>query len=189
MSTPDATHITEILRRISDGDRAGLDELTPLVYQELRVIARHLLNRERPGHTLQPSDLVHEAFIKLAKQDRVDWKGRSHFFAVGATHMRRILVDHARSKAAVKRGEKPQRVELTDALKLYIDRPADVLALDDALEKLAKLDARQAQIVELRFFGGLTVEEVAEVLDVSKRTVEAEWTMIRAWLRHELTTD
>ena len=178
--------ITEILRRIRDGDRGGLGELTPLVYQELRTIARHLLRRERPGHTLQPSDLVHEAFIKLARQDRVDWKGRTHFFAVGATQMRRILVDHARTKATVKRGQSPQRVELSDALKLYIDRPADVLALDDALETLATLDPRQARIVELRFFGGLSVDEVAAVLGVSKRTVEAEWTMIRAWLRQEL---
>lgn len=186
MSTTDSAEITGILKRISEGDRSEHEKLAPLVYQELRKIARRLMSRERPGHTFQPTDLVHEAFIKLTQQDRVDWKGRSHFFAIGAQHMRRILVDHARSKATVKRGQTPQRVELTEGLALYVDRPSDVLALDDALEKLAKLDPRQAQIVELRFFGGLTVQEVAEVLGVSKRTVEAEWTMIRAWLRHEL---
>ena len=181
-----SSDVSQILRRISEGDRSGIEELTPLVYQELRQIARRLLSRERPGHTLQPTDIVHEAFIKMAQQDRVDWKGRSHFFAVSATHMRRILVDHARAKATVKRGESAQRVELTEGLTLDIERPHDVLALDDALQALEKLDERQARIVELRFIGGLTVQEVAEVLGISKRTVEAEWTMIRAWLRHEL---
>ena len=189
MSDQTSSDVSQILRRIAQGDKSGIEQLTPLVYQELRRVAGRILSRERPGHTLQPTDLVHEAFIKMARQDRVDWRGRSHFFAVSATHMRRILVDHARAKAAVKRGQAPQRVELTDGLTVDIGRPRDVLALDGALEKLEKLDAQQAKIVELRFFGGLTVQEVAEVLGTSKRSVEAEWTMIRAWLRHELQTE
>jgi RNA polymerase sigma factor (TIGR02999 family) len=183
-----SSEVSQILTRMVAGDRSGIDELAPLVYQELRSIARRLLARERPGHTLQPTELVHEAYIKLAQQDRVDWKGRSHFFAVGAHHMRRILVDHARTKLSAKRGRAPYRVELTEDMMLTPSREEDVLAIDEAIEKLRELDRRQAQMVELRFFGGLTVKEVAEVLGVSKRTVEADWAMVRAWLRRELTS-
>ncbi len=186
MSTTDTHEITKILKRISDGDRSGLEELTPLVYQELRVIARHLLNRERPGHTLQPSDLVHEAFIKLARQDRVDWKGRSHFFAVGAKHMRRILVDHARAHRAAKRGGDQQQVTLTDGVALTPDRALDPLILDDALEKLARENPRQCRVAELCCFAELEMKEIAYVLGVSERTVKRDWRVARAWLRREL---
>lgn len=146
------------------------------------------MRRERPEHTFEPTELVNEAFLRLVDVSRVDWKGRSHFFAVGAQLMRRILVDHARAKLRQKRGGRPHRVELSESLVLTPNNFEDVLALDEALEKLAKFDSRQARIVELRFFAGLTVKEVAEVLDVSKRTVEAEWTVVRAWLRRELSS-
>ena len=163
--------------------------LMPLVYDDLRALAASHLRREAPGHTLQPTALVNEAFLKLVDQTRVDWKGKTHFFAVGAEIMRRILVDHARGKNRQKRGGDRQRIALHDDLKLTPQSDEDLLAVDDAIEKLADRDPRQAKIVELRFFGGLTVAEVAEVLGVSKRTVEAEWTMIRAWLRRELTVE
>jgi len=179
--------VTACLAALSQGDKSALDRLVPLVYDELRRQAAGFLRKESPGHSLQPTALVHEVFLKLADQTRVSWKGRSHFFAVGAQAMRRILVDHARKRKRVKRGGGRQRITLDEALVVSPRRDEDVLALEDALVQLAKLDSRQAQIVEMRFFGGLTVQEVAEVLGVSKRTVEAEWTMIRAWLRRELT--
>jgi RNA polymerase sigma factor (TIGR02999 family) len=181
------SEITQILQAAKAGDSSAVNKLMPLVYDELRSLAGRFMSRERPGHTLQPTELVNEAFLRLVDQTRVDWQGRTHFFAVGARVMRRILVDHARSKLRKKRGERPQRVELTEKLTLTTDSLEDVLALDEALEKLNKVDPRQARIVEMRFFGGLTVSEVAEVLNVSKRTVEGEWTMVRAWLRRELS--
>jgi RNA polymerase sigma factor (TIGR02999 family) len=181
------SEITRILQAAKAGDASAVNKLMPLVYDELRSLAGRFMSRERPGHTLQPTELVNEAFLRLVDHTRVDWQGRTHFFAVGARVMRRILVDHARSKLRKKRGERPQRVELTEKLTLTTDSLEDVLALDEALEKLNKVDPRQARIVELRFFGGLTVSEVAEVLNVSKRTVEGEWTMVRAWLRRELS--
>ena len=166
-----------------------VDELVPLVYDELRRIAARYLRRESPGNTLQPTALVHEAFLKLADQQRVDWQGRTHVLAIGAKAMRRILVDHAKRKRRLKRGGKLKRLELDAAAALSPQRDEDLLAVDEALEKLAQIDERQATIVELRFFGGLTVEEVAEALGLSKRTVEGEWTVVRAWLRRELAKD
>jgi len=177
---------TEFLRDLSSGDTSAADRLMPLVYTELRQIAQGCLRNERPGHTLQPTALVHEVFLKLVDQTRVNYRGRTHFLALSAQAMRRILVDHARAKARDKRGGGRPRIELDESLTVSARRDEDLLALDEALEKLAKLDPRQAKIVELRFFGGMTVEEVAEALDVSKRTVESEWTMVRAWLRREL---
>jgi RNA polymerase sigma factor (TIGR02999 family) len=160
------------------------------VYDELRRLARGYLRRERSGHTLEPTALVHEAYLRLIDQTRVDWRGRTHFFAVGAQMMRRLLVDHARRHDRKKRGGDFRQVTLAaDAAPLLgrsLDR-ADLLALDDAMEKLSALDSRQARIVELRFFAGLRVDEVAEALGVSKRTVEADWTHARAWLRRELS--
>ena len=179
--------VNRIFESINAGDRSAVDQLIPFVYGELRALAGSFLSRERPDHTFQPSDLVNEAYLRLVDQDRVDWQGKTHFFAVGAQAMRRILVDHARSKLRKKRGERPQRVELTESLRISTEREGDVLALEEALERLEKVDADQARIVELRFFGGLTVSEVAEVMQVSKRTVEREWVMIRAWLRRELS--
>ena len=187
MASPDPGEITRLLNTVASGDREAMDRLMPLVYPDLRALAGHFLRREGSGHTLQPTELVNEAFLKLVDQTRVDWKGRSHFFAIGATAMRRILVDHARAKLSKKRGQRPVKVELNEDMMISTARHEDVLALDQALERLAELDPEQARIVELRFFGGLTVEEVAEVLGVSKRKVEAEWTVTRAWLRRELS--
>jgi RNA polymerase sigma factor (TIGR02999 family) len=180
--------ITQLLISLKDGDRASAAEkLMPLVYDEFRALAARHLRHERANHTLQPTALVHEAYLKLIDQTRVDWQGRTHFFAVGAQAIRRILVDHARQHKRLKRGAGAERVALDDAVALAPQRAEEVLALDEALEKLAKLDSRQAQVVEMRFFAGMSVEEVAGVLGVSKRTVEGDWTMARAWLMRELT--
>ena len=179
--------LTRILSEIADGDRQAVGRLLPLVYEDFRALASRHLARERAGHTLQPTALVHEAFLKLVDQSRVNWQGRTHFFAVGAQAMRRILVEHARSRKRLKRGGEAHRVLLDEGVALVEGNPADVLALDEALVKLATLDERQARVVEYRFFGGLTMEEIAEVLDVSKRTVEGEWRVARAWLHRELS--
>jgi RNA polymerase sigma factor (TIGR02999 family) len=165
-------------------------ELMPLVYDELRLIARRFLSRERRDHTLEPTALVNEAYLKLVDQSRVDWRGRTHFRAVGARAMRRILIDCARQRGSAKRGGEQQRVTLGEALMRSSDRELDLcelLGVHDALEKLEALDPRQARIVELRFFGGLNNTEIAEVLDVSTRTVEGDWMHGRAWLRHQLS--
>ena len=179
--------VTQILESVRAGDRSAVDRLVPLVYDELRAIAGRFMRRERPQHTLQPTELVNEAYMKLVHQDRVEWQGRTHFLAIGAEAMRRILVDHARSKLRKKRGERPVQVELTESLQLSNEREEDVLALEEALGKLEKLDPRGARIVELRFFGGLSVAEVSQVMEVSQRTVVREWAMLRAWLRRELS--
>jgi len=171
-------------------DRRAAVELLPLVYDELRDLARRFLARERRDHTLQPTALVHEAYLRLVDQERVAWRGRTHFLAVGAQAMRRLLVDHARGRKRIKRGGHWRRVTLDDRAELLAGRavgPADILALEAALEKLADLDPTQVRVVELRFFGGLKVGEVAEILGVSKRTVEGHWTHARAWLRRELS--
>ncbi|HWB10858.1 MAG TPA: sigma-70 family RNA polymerase sigma factor [Pirellulales bacterium] len=173
----------------SDPRARPVDELVPLIYDELRRVAARYLRREAPGNTLQPTALVHEAFVKLAGQQRVDWQGRTHVLAIGAKAMRRILVDHAKRKRRVKRGGGLNRIQLDEATALSPERDEDLLAVDEALDKLAAIDERQATIVELRFFGGMTVEEVAQTLGISKRTVESEWTMVRAWLRRELAKD
>jgi RNA polymerase sigma-70 factor (ECF subfamily) len=175
--------------RVPGPDAPQVDELVPLVYAELRRLAANYLRREPAGHTLQPTALVHEAFLKLAAQKRVDWHGRTHVLAIGAQAMRRILVDHAKRKKRTKRGGKLQRIALDESATLSPERDEDLLAVDEALERLAAIDERQAAIVELRFFGGLSVEEVAEALGLSKRTIEHEWTMVRAWLRRELSED
>jgi RNA polymerase sigma-70 factor, ECF subfamily len=172
------------------GNRAAVDRLLDLVYEDLRALAASHLRREGPGHTLQPTALAHEVFMVLVDQTKVDWKGRSHFLAIASQAMRRILIDHARGKDRQKRGGGWKRIELTEQ-----GEPAsgesgsgivDVEALDATLKKLAELDPRQARIVEMRYLAGMTVEEVAEALGVSKRTVEGDWTMARAWLRKEL---
>lgn len=187
MGAGPSAEITQLLAHLKDGDEAAASKLMPLVYDELRALAARHLRSERVNHTLQPTALVHEAYLKLIDQTRVNWQGRTHFFAVGAQIIRRILVDHARQRKRRKRGGGAARVTLDDAVALAPQRDEEILALDEALEKLAKLDARQAQVVELRFFGGLSVKEVAEQLKVSTRTVEGDWTMARAWLLRELT--
>ena len=178
--------ITGVLVSIDAGDRSEADRLLPLVYDDFRALAKNFLRRERPDHSLQPTEIVNEAYLRLVDYKQVEWQGRTHFFAAGAEVMRRILVDHARRKLRKKRGGRPVRVELTDSLHVSSRQEADVLALEEALEKLERVDPKQAHIVELRFYGGLTVQEVAGVMGLSKRTVEREWTMIRAWLRREL---
>ncbi len=164
-------------------------KLMPLVYEELRELARRYLRSERGGHTLQPTALVHEAFLKLVDQKRVDWQGRTHFYAVGAQAMRRILVDYARARGRTKRGAGMKRILLDEAAVFADAKPLDLIELADTLDALASLDPLQAQIVELRFFAGLTVEQVAHVLGVSKRKVEGDWTHAKAWLRSRLGPD
>jgi RNA polymerase sigma factor (TIGR02999 family) len=181
--------VTALLRRWHEGDREALERLMPLVYQELRRIASRYLRRERPGHTLQSTALVHEAYVKLVDQRRIDWQSRAQFFGLAAQAMRRILVDHARARSREKRGSGAPVVAV-DGIQLQAAKadvhPADTIALDRALEKLETFDPGQARIVELRFFGGLTVEETAEVLRSSPSTVKREWTLARAWLFREL---
>lgn len=179
--------VPESLTKIADGDTDAARTLMPLVYDQLKNLAASMLNNESSGHTLQPTALVNETYLRMAGQSRVDWRGKTHFFAIGATMMRRILVDHARCKLRQKRGGGMSRIPLHDDMKVTPNDDEDVLAIESALQKLATIDPRQARIVELRFFGGLGVAEVAEVLKVSKRTVDSDWAMIRAWLRRELS--
>lgn len=179
--------ITRYLIDISKGDHQAIGQLAPLVYEQLRALAGAYFRRESPGHTLQPTALVNEAYLKLVDQDRVTLQGRSHFFALSAQVMRRILVDYARHKRRGKRGGRHARITLDEAVALSPQKDEDVLALDEALSQLAAVYPRQAQVVELRFFGGLQLEEVAEVLGVSRRTVAGDWRLAKAWLRRALT--
>jgi RNA polymerase sigma-70 factor, ECF subfamily len=186
MATGESSKVTRLLDRLNEGDGSQIDRLFATVYKELRNLADQFFKREPKGNTLQPTALVHEAYVKLVDQRDVDWRGRTHFMAVAAQAMRRVLVDHARRRHAAKRGGQQRRVLLADDLAVDLDPDRDVLAVDEALSKLAERDPRQAQMVELRFFGGLSVAEAAEVMGISKRSAEREWTMIRAWLRREL---
>ena len=188
-TSTDEREIAALLEQLASGVDNAADQLMPLVYDRLRGLAQKMLRNESPSHTLQPTALVNEAYIRMLGQTQVNWQGKTHFFAIGARMMRRILVDHARRKLSQKRGGSLHRLSLEEDLCVSKRSDEDVLAIEDALSKLAELDPRQAQIVELRFYGGLTVEEVAEVLKVSKRTVESDWTMLRAWLRRELTSE
>ena len=177
--------VTELLVRWRAGDQEALQRLIPLVYEELRAIARRQLHRERPGHTLQSAALVHEAYLRLVGQHPFDSRDRAHFLAVASRLMRQVLVDHARRNAAAKRGAN-QTVELDASFALPQAPRVEMTALDDALVGLAKLDERQAQIVELRFFGGLSVEEIADVLGSSRSTVKRDWNVAKAWLTREM---
>jgi RNA polymerase sigma-70 factor, ECF subfamily len=176
--------VTQLLRHWSNGNKEALEQLTPLVYRELRKLAASHLRRERPGHTLQPTALVHEAYLRLIDQSRPDWGNRSHFFGVAAHIMRQILVDHARRRGAAKRGGK--RVSFQEAFGQQRESGADVLALDQALASLELMDARKSKVIELRFFGGLTVEEISEMLDVSVATVGRDLRLAQVWLRREM---
>jgi len=189
MSLGEPNDTTRLLGETVQGNRSAADKLMKQLYDEFRTLARRYLNRESPAHTLQATALVNEVYMKLVDQTRVDWKGRTHFFAIGAEAMRRVLVDHARRRGRAKRGGRLQPVSLDAALAISARSEADVLAVHEAIEELARLDPRHARIVELRFFGGLSVKEVAEVLGVSTRTVEADWTVIRAWLRRRLSDE
>ncbi len=180
-------NITRLLKDWSGGRREALDDLLPLVYAELRRQASGYLRKEREGHTLQTTALINEAYIKLIDKDDIEWEDRSHFFAIASTAMRRILVDHARTRKRKKRGGKEEDLPLEEALIVGTkERPVDLVALDDALNRLAVFDKRQAKVVELRYFTGLTIDETAEILGISNVTVRREWTMARAWLHQEI---
>lgn len=179
--------VTSLLGQVAEGDSGAVDRLLPLVYDELHRRASSMMRRESSGHTLQPTALVHDAFLVLVNQDRTDFKSRAHFFALASQAMRRLLVDHARARNREKRGGGALKIRLDEGQGLSVQRDADVLALHDALEELETIDKRQAAIVTLRFFGGLSVEEVATVMKVSKRTIESEWTMVKAWLRRTMS--
>jgi RNA polymerase sigma factor (TIGR02999 family) len=181
--------VTQLLRAWSEGDENALDKLVPLVYGELHRLARRYMAQERPGQTLQVTALVNEAYLRLVDSQQADWQNRAHFFAVCSQMMRRILVDRARSRRAQKRGIGETPLELDEALLVAEGRSADLVALDDALNCLAALDPRKGQVVELRFFGGLSVEETAEVLKVSKETVMRDWKLAKSWLRRELSRE
>jgi RNA polymerase sigma-70 factor, ECF subfamily len=187
MTQVSAEQVTGLLLAWSDGDQAALEKLIPLVYAELHRLARHYMRRENAGHTLQTSALVNEAYLRLIEADRVRWQNRSHFFAVSAQIMRRILVDFARARQNLKRGAGARQVPLDESLLVSPERGPELLALDEALRRLSALNARQGQVVELRYFGGLNEEEVAEVLKVSPRTVRNDWSLARAWLYRELS--
>ena len=178
--------VTILLRRWQGGEEQALDELTPMVYQELRRIAGSFLRRERSDHTLQPTALLHEAYLKLAGQNATSWKDRAHFFGVAAHLMRMILVDHARSKAAGKRGGGLKAVTLNETLSASTERPADLVALDDALRELEEFDPRKAKVIELRYFGGLTIEEAAEVLGISTSTLVRDQRLAEAWIQRQM---
>jgi len=186
MSTS-SQEVTQLLIDWGNGNQAALNELMPLVYVELHRLAHHYLKQERPGHTLQTSALVNEAFVKLVDQRKVHWQNRAHFFGIAAQLMRRILVDYARHRQTQKCGGNAHRVELEDAMILSDERAAEVTALDEALKVLEKIDPRKTQIVELRFFAGLSIEETAEVLAVSPGTIMRDWTLAKAWLQRAVT--
>lgn len=188
MAFDESADITASLLELSKGDREAAARILPLVYDELRLLAANFMRREhRPDHTLQPTALVHEAYLSLIDQSRVNWQNRAHFCAVAAEMMRRILVDHARKHYAQKRGGRDTQISLDDAVSFPQDRDFDVVAVDEALFDLAALDPQQSRIVELRFFGGLTLDETAEVLDISRSTVQREWNMAKAWLYNQLS--
>ena len=185
--TPDQHEITQLLAEWSDGDQSALDELYPLVYDELHRLARRYMSREKKGHTLQTTALINEAYVRLVDQKNVHWANRSHFFAISAQIMRRILIDHARRHAFAKRGGGAQHVSLEEVAVITPDASRELLLLDEALKSLAEMDPRRSQVVELRYFGGLNNEEIAGVLNVSENTVTRDWNMARAWLYQQLT--
>ncbi|HTS75924.1 MAG TPA: ECF-type sigma factor [Bryobacteraceae bacterium] len=186
MDDSSVSETTQLLRAWADGDREALAALVPRVYRELRRLAGRCLQNERPGQTLQVSDLVHEAYIHLADVSQLEWQHRSHFFAVSATLMRRILVDRARRRTAAKRGGKPAAVDIEHALDVSTKRSAQLIALDDALNTLASVDPRKARIIEMRFFAGLEIKETAVAIGVSPETVMRDWKLAKAWLLKEL---
>lgn len=183
---PSAADVTTLLNKLAASDQAAGDQLIPLIYEELRQLAVRQFRHERPGHTLQATALVHEVYLKLAGQPNARWQSRAHFFAVASQLMRRILVDYARTQQRVRRGGKQEKVSLDEVLLVAPDRTHELLSVHESLSRLEKLDARQGRIVELRYFGGLTVDETAEVLRISSKTVTREWNMAKAWLYGEL---
>lgn len=188
MSETSQQEVTELLQRWSDGDASALERLTPVIYSELHRIAKRYMNRERDGHTLQTTALVNEAYIRLIDWKTAKWENRAHFFGVSAQLMRRILVDFARKRPKVN-NEAVRKVSFGEALNIAAEKEADLVALDEALTELAKFDERKAKIVELKFFGGLTVEEIADVLKIAPITVMRDWQKAKAWLYRELSSD
>jgi RNA polymerase sigma-70 factor (ECF subfamily) len=188
MAESSISETTQLLRAWAGGDQQALEALIPRVYRELRRLAGRCLQNERPGQTLQVTDLVHEAYLHLADVSRLEWQHRNHFFAMSATLMRRILVDRARKRMAAKRGGRAEGIDVEQALDVASKRPAEIVALDDALNELARMAPRKARIVELRFFAGLGVQETADVVGVSSDTVMRDWRLAKAWLMKELTT-
>jgi RNA polymerase sigma factor (TIGR02999 family) len=186
VNDPSPPDVTELLCRWSAGDADAPEKLMPLVYQELRGLARQYLQRERGDHTLQPTALVHEAYLRMVDQSRVQWKNRAQFFGVAAQLMRRILVDHARAHVAAKRGGQAERISLDEAQISPEARAAELLELDEALSELAVVDVRKSRVVELRFFGGLNIEETAEAMGVNAATVRRDWTVAKTWLHHRI---
>jgi RNA polymerase sigma-70 factor (ECF subfamily) len=186
MTTPSRT-LTQLLSAWSDGDKAALEQLMPMVYQELRRLAARHLAREREGHTVQATALVNEAYLRLIEQKHVHWQNKAHFLGIAAQMMRRILVDYARSRRYAKRGGGAPVISLVEAATLSVERASDLIAVHDALTRLSELDARKGRVVELRFFGGLNVEQTAEVLDISPNTVLRDWKIAKAWLHRELS--
>jgi RNA polymerase sigma factor (TIGR02999 family) len=187
MTGPSGSEITQLLRAWNGGDESALEKLMPIVYGELHRMARRYMAHESPDHTLQTSALVNEAYLRLVDAANANWQNRVHFFAVSAQAMRRILVDWARSRQSLKRGGQFRPLQLDDALAVTQEQPVDLVALDDALEALAAMDPRKSQVVELHFFGGLNLEETAEVLKISSDTVLRDWKLAKSWLRCELS--
>lgn len=187
MKNAESHEITLLLADWGKGDEQALEQLMPLVYDELRRMARNHMRRQPSGHTFQTTELIHEAYLKLAKQDERNWQNRAHFFGVAASAMRHILVDYARSKSSQKRGGWQERITLADDTAVAADQSKDIIALDDALKDLATLDERKSRVVELKYFGGITNEEVAEVLKISTDTVKRDWRFARTWLLRELS--
>src|SRR5215831_1525157 len=187
MTAPLPQGVTHLLKAWGNGEQKALDQLIPLVYTELHRLAHRYMDRERNAHTLQPTALVHEAYERLIDLQDVSWQNRAHFFAVSAQLMRRILVDYARSRRYSKRGGQWRQIPLNEAVAVFRDRRTDIVALDDALRALADIDSRKSRVVEMRFFGGLTIKEVAEVLNVSQETVLRDWRLARVWLLRELS--
>ena len=189
MTTPSTHGVTELLVAWSNGDKSALERLIPVVHDELHRLAHRYMNRERPGHMLQTTALVNEAYLRLVDSSHVQWQNRAHFFAVSATLMRRILVDFARSRNYLKRGGDAVQVSLDEGLALSPEQDANVVALDEALTALAAIDERKSRVVELRFFGGLNIEETAEVLKVSPETVMRDWRLAKVWLLREMSSE
>lgn len=184
--TDSPQEVTRLLAAINQGDPEALDTLLPLIYEELRRLARYYMRGQPDNHTLQTTALIHEAYLKLAAQPDKQWQNRTHFFAVAAQAMRHVLVDYARSKGAIKHGGQAQKVELEEAAFVSTGRASEIVALDEALTALASFDPRKSQVVELRYFGGLSIEETAEVLQVSPETVKRDWRLAKLWLAREL---
>src|SRR5208337_353131 len=181
--------VSALLGDLRKGDPAAASRLLPIVYGELRRLAFHYMREEKPGQSIQATELVHEAYLRLVGQERIEWQGRSHFFAMAATSMRRILVDRARKKMAEKHGGREEKVQLDEALVYSPGKSKDIVSLDEALNRLEKMSPRQSRVVELRFFGGLEMEEIAKIEGVSVRTVKQDWNLARAWLHREIAKE